>query len=75
MKNCTDCKHALWQRTTAGKLHPSGYGECRYQWTMSALPAAMYWLSDPKPSGGSINRKRELNEHCIYWARAGQRLS
>ena len=31
MKNCTDCKYADWQRTAAGKLHPSGDGECTYE--------------------------------------------
>ena len=26
MKNCTDCKHALWDKTEAGRLHPKGGG-------------------------------------------------
>jgi hypothetical protein len=70
MKNCTDCKYALWNRTAAGKLHPSGDGDCRYPWKLPALPAAMHWIgSPPKPWGGSINRKREHEEHCTYWAR------
>ena len=26
MKNGTDCKHALWDRTATGRLHPQGNG-------------------------------------------------
>jgi hypothetical protein len=69
MKNCTDCKHALWERTAAGKLHPSGDGKCQYPWKMPELPAALYWLRRPEPSGGFINRRRDNAEHCAYWAR------
>lgn len=70
MKYCTDCKHAEWQRTTSGRLHRSGDGQCKYPWKMPALPAAFYWISSGGPSGGLVNRKRENAEHCVYWARA-----
>lgn len=30
MKNCTNCKHAQWNKTAAGRLHPSGDGRCGY---------------------------------------------
>jgi hypothetical protein len=69
MKNCTDCKWAQWRRTKAGKLHPSGDGSCAYPFKMPPLPQSMYWLSTPKPCGGGINRKQELNDHCAYYAR------
>lgn len=69
MKNCTDCKYALWKRTAAGKLHPSGDGKCEYPWKMPALPAAFYWISSGAPAGGFVNRKRDNTEHCAYWAR------
>jgi hypothetical protein len=70
MKNCTDCKHAHWERTAAGKLHPNGDGKCHYPLEMPALPAAMYWtFCSPLPSGGFINRRRDNESHCTYWAR------
>lgn len=69
MKNCLDCKFALWEHTTAGKLHPSGDGQCQYQWKMPPLPAAMYWISTPQPTGGAINRKRDHKDHCAYFTR------
>ena len=71
MKDCTNCKFADWERTSAGKLHPSGNGQCKYQWVLPALPASMYWIgSGPSlPSGGYINRKKELKENCVYFNR------
>ncbi len=73
MKNCTDCKHALWKRTASGKLHPSGDGRCQYPWKMPELPVAFYWINRPGPSGGPVNRKRDNAEHCAYWARVAER--
>jgi hypothetical protein len=72
MKTCTDCKYAEWKRTAAGKLHPSGDGQCRYPWKMPELPVAFHWMGSggPKPFGGRIYRKRENKEHCAYWSRA-----
>jgi hypothetical protein len=71
MKNCTDCKHAEWHRTAAGKLHPSGDGKCTYPFRLPPLPACMCWTwgSAPTPIGGSINRREELRDHCTYYAR------
>ncbi len=71
MKSCLNCKYAHWQRTNAGKLHPSGDGGCAYPWKMPALPASMYWIgrSAPEPNGGHISRKDELKDHCVYFAR------
>lgn len=69
MKNCTHCKHASWKRNAAGNLHPSGDGMCTYEYRVPALPASMHWIDAPKPSGGHINRKKELNEHCTYFSR------
>jgi hypothetical protein len=74
VKNCTDCKHADWKRNAAGNLHPSGDGMCRYEYKVTPLPACMYWVgyssSPPNPSGGAINRRHELSEHCVYFTRA-----
>ncbi len=67
MNNCKDCKYALWNRTAAGKLHPSGEGRCNYQWKMPELPVAFHWISRTTPSGGAIQRKRDNEEHCVYW--------
>lgn len=69
MKNCTDCKHADWKRNAAGNLHPSGDGMCRYEYKIPSLPACMYWITKPSPSGGFINRRKELTEHCVYFTR------
>ena len=71
MKNCLLCKYADWQKTAAGKLHPSGDGKCTYPWKMPPLPASMYWFGtgQPKPCGGYINRKNELKDHCTYYER------
>ena len=71
MKDCTNCKHAKWETTKIGRLHKSGYGLCEYPWKMPPLPAAMYWMQDmtPKPYGGPINRHKELEDHCAYFAR------
>lgn len=70
MKNCTDCKYANWKRTATGRLHPDGTGRCTFPWKMPPLPGAFYWLSSDRPCGGHIERKRELKEHCPYYARA-----
>lgn len=74
MKNCTDCKHAQWKRTAAGRLHPDGTGRCGYPWKMPALPACTHWIGrcEPKTFGGYISRKDELPTHCTYYARAEQ---
>jgi len=75
MKNCTDCKHAEWERTKAGRLHPSGDGRCKYPYKVPPLPAAMYWWGSGRPmiSGGHINRREELPEHCPYFERDADR--
>ena len=69
MQNCVGCKHAEWLRTKTGRLSPTGYGECKYPYKTTKLPASMYWtrMSEPKPYGGSINRKKDLKEHCVYY--------
>jgi hypothetical protein len=68
MKNCNKCKHAEWERTKAGKLHPSGSGLCMYPWKMPPLPASKYFIGgDPKPYGGYVSRKEELKKDCVYF--------
>lgn len=69
MKNCTDCAYADWNRTPAGKLHPSGDGKCTYAYAVPPLPACMYWLVKPEPYGRAINRKKQLTDHCVYFVR------
>ena len=71
MKNCTDCKHALWYTTATGRLHPGGGGFCKYPYKIPALPAAFYWMSNraDAPLGGHINRREDLKNHCCYYAR------
>jgi hypothetical protein len=71
MKRCTNCKWAEWKRTANGRLHPSGEGRCAFPYKVPPLPAAFGWIGrlTPVPSGGHIERKRELKEHCPYFAR------
>lgn len=38
VSRCLDCKHAEWLRTDAGRLHPSGQGQC--SWTQTFQVAA-----------------------------------
>lgn len=69
MKNCTGCKWAEWDRTSAGRLHPSGSGRCQYKYKLPPLPGAFYWLGNPRLYGGLIIRKRDLTSHCPYFER------
>lgn len=71
MKNCKDCKHADWKKTKAGRLHPSGDGQCRIIYKIMPLPQSMYWVGgEPSPYGGHINRKENFKDHCIYYEQA-----
>ena len=59
---CLSCKLAKWQRTTSGRLHPSGDGMCQWQFPETPLPPPFYWLGFskggcPRPYGGNIARK------------------
>jgi len=72
MKSCRDCKYAEWDRTSKGRLHPSGSGRCTFKVKVPPLPASMYWIGTTKPAGGYINRQGELLEHCAYYARQAQ---
>lgn len=70
MKNCTGCKHALWDETKAGRLHPKGGGVCKYPIKIPELPQAFYWQwYEPRACGGYINRHQELKDHCAYYER------
>lgn len=71
MKLCDKCKHAQWDRTEAGRLHPGKQGKCTFPWKMPDLPQAFYFPGgDPSPAGGFILRGVELPRHCAYFARA-----
>lgn len=74
MKTCMGCKFAQWDRTAAGKLHPSGQGRCGYKYKLPPLPGAFYWATysggEPRPHGGFINRRKDLDDHCTHYQRA-----
>jgi hypothetical protein len=70
MTACIVCKYAEWRRTKNGRLHPSGDGRCGYPWKLPPLPAAMYFISDPKPSGGYIRRNDKNSTACPCRAEA-----
>ena len=67
MRNCTHCKYAYWDRTEAGRLHPSGQGRCKFPYKTAPLPQSMYWLGRETPCGGHISRREELKDHCVYY--------
>lgn len=70
MKNCTNCKYARWERTNSGRLHPSGDGRCSYTYKIPELPQAYYFpFGEMHLSGGYINRRQELKDHCVYFSR------
>lgn len=76
MKNCTGCKWASWDRTAAGRLHPSGEGYCMFpvKQIPPPLPASMHWFGAPwRVAGGLINRRQELPEHCKFFQREDAR--
>jgi len=55
MKSCAGCEYALWGRTNAGKLHPSGDGTCTFKVKIPPLPVSMFWDyagNKPRASGG-----------------------
>lgn len=68
MKNCLRCVYAEWEKTKSNKLHPSGEGLCKFPYKVKPLPSSMYFITEPHPSGGYINRKKELKENCIYYS-------
>lgn len=74
MKSCVYCKHAEWARTKGGKLHPSGDGKCTHPkgYETPKIPAAFYFVGGwSKPSGGYINRRKELKDDCLFFQREG----
>ena len=67
MKSCLDCSYAEWDRTKAGKLHPSGDGKCTWEYKEPKIPASFYWVSRYSPVGGYINRRKTLKKHCAFY--------
>lgn len=67
MKNCTDCIHAEWKRTAAGKLHPSGDWDCKKVVVFPKLPASFYYVNSPEVCGVFINSRIILKEDCVYF--------
>lgn len=73
MPDCTTCAYAEWDRTKAGRLHPSGDGRCTWDgWKKWVLPKAFYYVTygwmkvAPEPSGGCINRKNPCSDCPCY---------
>ena len=68
MKNCLYCVYARWNKTKSGRNHPSGDGFCTFEYKLKPLPSAYYWVpNNPRPLGGFISRKRDLEDHCPYF--------
>lgn len=74
---CLTCKYAEWNRTKAGRIHPSGDGWCRAPIPDFQIPAAFHWRGDHlgyKPySGGQIERRPMWMVHaeCSFHEEAG----
>lgn len=67
---CDDCAYAKWKRTASGRLHPDKTGRCSFEIPIVVLPAAFYWATfSPRPSGGFIDRGRELNRECPTYSK------
>lgn len=72
-RNCLNCKYALWDKTSSGRLHPSGDGRCAWKLPEIHIPKAYFyhayreeqWIV-PKPSGGTIERKKPEKD-CPCW--------
>jgi hypothetical protein len=68
---CDGCEFAEWDRTKAGRLHPSGVGQCKRlekQPLDLRLPVAFFWHGWDviKPGGGYIRRGQELPRICVF---------
>lgn len=75
MSKCNDCAFAAWERTRAGKLHPSGDGRCVFPHRTPPIPAAYCWgyydKPAPRPVGGWINRRTRAVEFCPTYRQCG----
>ncbi len=64
-RSCKNCALAQWQKTTNGKRHPNGSGQCL--WKIQRIPVAAAFGSQsfqykrideiPQPQGGYIDYK------------------
>jgi hypothetical protein len=69
LNSCLYCKFADWQKTAAGRKHPSGDGKCTWEVKIPVLALARGWSfpnrpNDPPTIGyGFINRKKPF-EKC-----------
>ena len=64
-QRCTECAHALWNRTAKGRLHSSGDGKCVAKIAPPpTLPKAIRWAVTPRVVGGWINRRQANHSNC-----------
>lgn len=72
--NCDDCKHAVWKRTSNGRLHPDKTGRCGFEWTPPPMPIAFWtgWGTNSEIilSGGYIERGATHKAPCPCFAKA-----
>ena len=71
-RDCRSCRFASWQRTKAGRLHPSQAGRCTWEgWKAWAIPSAFHFLwrnrdTPTRPDGGYITRSAP-HAACPCW--------
>jgi len=66
MKDCTDCKHAKWEKAETGERHHSGEGICTCPTPPLRLPACMKWSVQPEIEGGYIKYGEKLKRPCVF---------
>lgn len=74
MKNCTHCKHAVWQKTAAGRLHPSGDGECGYEVKLPAIASVDVLVRCPADSIGRPCQPAHGTARPLRALRAGRAM-
>lgn len=69
MESCLNCKHAAWEKTKDGRLHPRGDGLCTFQLVIPSIPKACYFLFGREPvlGGRWINRNEKVYSDCPCW--------
>jgi hypothetical protein len=65
---CDTCMHAVWKRTSNGRLHPDKTGRCGFVWVPPPIPKAFYFHMPAKPSGGFIERGEARTDGCPCFA-------
>jgi hypothetical protein len=68
---CDNCRHAVWDRTSIGHLHPNRAGKCTYAADVPVPRFSQFHARNNKDSikirGGWINRGYEFDDACTLY--------